>query len=316
MSEISSRATAAADMQRNMEYILSSVEKFELSLRKKHQSTVAKIDSERSTQEKLILRRDFYEKLQSNMVAGKEEAKSKLDEAEKAMSIVQQKEKDAEEELESTKATLNEVLEQNKCDVLPELDKLETLLQTSKDEVAISARAYAQDEQRLYDLHAMKNTIDSESNELKTSIEEQEKILSDIQAMPNVHAQELARVKHDANTIQHEIDVATDTMKQVQSQSIELQKAELDEQKTVESKKLHQQQEKLNDKRSCVDEYTSQITDEKVRQHSLATERVETELNMKKIEDEIKHNKAFLIAGEYYFLVRLIYIIWKYETNR
>ena len=76
MSEISSRATAAADMQRNMEYILSSVEKFELSLRKKHQSTVAKIDSERSTQEKLILRRDFYEKLQSNMVAGKEEAKS------------------------------------------------------------------------------------------------------------------------------------------------------------------------------------------------------------------------------------------------
>ena len=313
-----SESSGTTDMQRNMEYILSSVEKHELSLRKKHQSTVAKIDSERSTQEKLILRRDFYEKLQSNMVAGKEEAKSKLDEVEKAMSIVQQKENDAENELESSKATLNKVLEQNKRDVLPELDRLETLLQASKDEVAISARAYSQDEQRLEGLNAMNKSIVSESNELKKSIKEQEKLLSDIQAMPNVHAQELAKVQQDANAFQHEIDVATDTMKQVQSQTIELQKhkAELDEQKTVESKKLHQQQEKLNDKRSCVDGYTSQIADEKVRQHSLATERVETELNMKKIEDEIKHNKAFLIAGEYYFLVRLIYIIWKYETNR
>jgi len=299
MSEISS-----TDMQSNMEYIISSVDKHELSLRKKHQSTVAKIDSERSTQEKLILRRDFYEKLQSNMEAGKEEAKSKLDEAEKAMSIVQQKENDAEIELESSKATLNEVIEQNKRDVLPELDRLEMLLQASKDEVAISAREYAQDEQRLHDLNAMKKVIVSESNELNTSIKEQEKILSDIQAMPNVHAKELAKVQQDASTIQHEIDVAMDTMKQVQSQTIELQKhkAELDEQKTVESKKLHQQQEKLNDKRSCVDGYTSQIADEKVRQHALATERVETELNMKKTRDEIKHNKAFLIAGEYYFL--------------
>ena len=316
MSEISS--TTTTDMQRNMEYILSSVDKHELSLRKKHQSTVAKIDSERSTQEKLILRRDFYEKLQSNMVAGKEDAKCKLKEAEKAMSIVQQKENDAEEELESTKATLNKVLEQNKRDVLPELERLETLLQASKDEVAISARAYAQDEQRLHDLHAMKRTIDSESNELKKSIKEQGKILSDIQAMPNVHVQELTTLQQDTKSIQHEIDIAKYTMQQVQSQTIELQKhkAELDEQNIIETKKLQHQQEKLNEKRSCVDGYTSQIADEKIRQHSLATERVETELNMKKTEDEIKHNKAFVIAGKYYFLVRLIYIIWKYETNR
>jgi len=299
MSEISS--TMTTDMQRNnMEYILSSVDEHELSLRKKHKSTVAKIDAERTIQEKLILRRDFYEKLQSNMVAGKKEAKSKLEEAEKVMSIVQQKENDAEEDLESTKATLNEVLEQNKRDVLPELERLETLLKASKDEVAISARAYAQDEQRLDGLNAMKKSIVSESNELNTSIKEQEKILSDIQAMPNVHAQELARVQQDASTIQHEIDVASNTMKQIQSQTIELQKhkAELDEQKTIESKKLQLQEEKLNGKRSCVDGYTSQIADEKVRQHSLATERVETELHIKKTQDEIKHNKAFLIAGK------------------
>jgi len=318
MSEISS--TMTTDMQRNnMEYIISSVDKHELSLRKKQQSTVAKIDSERSTQEKLILRRDFYEKLQSNMEAGKEEAKSKLDEAEKAMSIVQQKENDAEIELESSKATLNEVIEQNKRDVLPELERLETLLQASKDEVAISARAYAQDEQRLEGLNAMKKSIVSESNELKESIKEQEKILSDIQAIPNVHAQELTKVQQDANTIQHEIDVATDTVKQVQSQTIELQKhkAELDEQKVMETKKLHHQQEKLNDKRSCVDGYTSQIADEKVRQHSLATERVELELNIKKTQDEIKHNKAFLIAGEYYFMYSLLvlYVNMKLTSN-
>ena len=224
MSDSSTSATATDTQQNNMEYILSSVEKHELSLRKKHQSTVAKIDSERTIQEKLILRRDFYEKLQSNMVAGKKEAKAKLDEAEKAMSIVQQKEKDAENELESSKATLNAVLEQNKRDVLPELERLETLLQASKDEVLISARAYAQDERRLQDLNAMKKSIVSESNELKSSIAEQEKILSDIQAMPNVHAQELSKAQQDANTIQHEIDIATDSMKQVQSQTVELQK--------------------------------------------------------------------------------------------
>ena len=292
---------SATDMQRNMEYILSSVEKHELSLRKKHQSTVAKIDTERSTQEKLILRRDFYEKLQSNMVAGKEEAKSKLDEAEKAMSIVQQKEKDAENELELSKATLNKVLEQNKRDVLPELDRLEMLLHVSKDEVAISARAYAQDEQRLEGLNAMKKSIVLESNELKESIKDQEKSLSDIQAMPDVHSQELAKIQQDANTIQNEIDIATDTMKQVQSQTVELQKqkVELDEQKTAESKKLHHQQQKLNEKRSCVDGYSRQVADEKIRQHSLATQRVEIELHIKKTQDEIKHNKAFLIAGEF-----------------
>ena len=298
----------------NMEYILSSVDKHELTLRKKHQSTVTKIDAECTIQEKLILRRDFYEKLQTNMVAGKEEAKSKLDEAENAMSIVHQKEKDAEVELESSKATLNKVLEQNKRDVIPELDRLENLPQASKDEVAISARAYAQDEQRLQDLHAMNKSIVSESNELKASIKEQEKILLDIQAMPNVHAHELAKVQQDANTIQHEINVTSDTMKQVQSQTIALQKhkSELDEQKDVESKKLQQQQQKLNDKRSCVDGYTSQIADEKVRQHSLATQRVETELHITKTQDEIKHNKAFLIAGKYYHSCLDVFIIWKY----
>ena len=45
-------------MQRNMEYILSSVDKYEVTLRKKYQSTISKIEDERSLQEKYALRRD------------------------------------------------------------------------------------------------------------------------------------------------------------------------------------------------------------------------------------------------------------------
>ena len=210
-----SQATNNDEMQRNAEYILSSVEKHEAMLRKKHQSILAKIEEERRLQEKFIQRRDFYEKLQTNVIQGQQEAKSKLEEAEKAMAVVQQKEKEVESKLQSSMTTLNEVIEENKRDVEPELERLAKLLDASKQEDAISSREYANSTQRIQELQTVKASMETEDSELKQSIKEREEVLSDIRAKPEMYAEELAKVQQDSNSIQREIDVTLHDIKEV-----------------------------------------------------------------------------------------------------
>ena len=286
-------------MQRNAEYILSSVEKHEAMLRKNYQSILAKIEEERRLQEKFIQRRDFYEKLQTNVIQGQQEAHSKLEEAEKAMAVVQQKEKEVESKLQSSRAALTDVLDENKRDVEPELERLAKLLDASKQEVAISSREYANATQRLQELRTVKASMETEESELKQSIKEREEVLSDIKAKPEMDAEELAKVQQDSNSIKREIDCTLNDIKEVQtdiSQNHKLKIAELGELKKTESKKLQQVQKKHEETRLRVDGSTNDLAEERVRQYSLASERVEIELQTKKAQSEIKHNTKFLAA--------------------
>ena len=284
------------EMRRNMEYILSSVDKYEVTLRKKYQSTISKIEDERSLQEKYALRRDFLEKLQTNMSLGLDEARSKLDAAESAMGAVQQKETDVKCKLDVSMAKLNEMLEQNMQDVEPELDRLRELLHATKEETAISARAYATDKQRLKELLAVKDSITSEDDKLKLSITEMEQVLANVQSDPNVYKEKLVRLQQDTNTIQSEIDATAQITKEVQAKidHHEKCKADLDEQKNAENNKLQQQQTKLQEKRLRVDGFTNEVAEERVHQHSLAAEKVQIQLNTKKSQQEIKHDTKYI----------------------
>jgi hypothetical protein len=289
---------ATDDMRRKMECMLASAEQFEVKLRKTDQSLLRKIEAQEKLREKLNSRREFYEKMQTNIGRGQEQAYSKLDAADKAVVIVQQKVDVLETELRKSIAALDEVKAQNKRVVLPELEELGILLQKRKDEIAMSSRACADDEQRLKELIQLKNTIDSEDKELKLSAKEKEDLLPQFQAKPGLHAETLGRARQDAISLQLDID-GINQRKMTMQEDIARQSSrmsELHDIKNTEVDMLHDERKRLEKRRLHVDVLHKQLNQQRIHQHDLAAERLETELRIKNAHDDVQHNRNFLTA--------------------
>jgi chromosome segregation ATPase len=293
-----SRVADKEIMRRKLDCMLVSADQFEVTLRKTEQSLLSKIEAQQQLREKLNSRREFYEKMQTNIGRGQEQAFSKLDAAEKAMAVVQRKVEALELEYHSSKAALGEVMAQNKLNVLPKLERLGNLLKATKDESATLTRAYTDDEQRLQELSHLKHTLDTEDRELTHSVKEKEDILSPLRANPDMHAEKLARARQDATSIQLEIDginhckmiIQTDVARQ------ESRISELHEQKNAETNKLHNERHCREERRLRVDGLQKKLAQERIVQHDFAAVRLETELRIKNSQDEVKHNSNFLIA--------------------
>jgi hypothetical protein len=286
------------DMRRKMECLLASAEQFETKLQKTDQSLLSKIEAQEKLREKLNSRREFYEKMQTNIGRGQEQAYSKLDAADKAVAIVQQKVDVLETELRNSKAALDEVIAQNKLVVLPELEALGNLLRKNRDEIAMSSRACADDEQRLNELIQLKNSVDSEDKELKLSAKEKEDLLPPLQAKPGMHAETLARAQRDAISLQLDIEDIYQrkmTMQEdIAKQSSRI--SELHDIRNTEVDMLNDERKRLEERRLHVDALHKQLNQQRILQHDLATERLETELRIKNKHDEAQHNKTFLTA--------------------
>jgi hypothetical protein len=291
-------ATMTDEMRRTMDYTLASIDQLEVKLRKTEQSLLSKIEAQQKLREKLTSRREFYEKMQTNIEREEGQALSKFDAAEKARGVFQQNVDALELELHSSKAALDEVVAQNKLNVLPELERLGNLLQATKDEIEMSSRACADDEQRLQELGELKNTLDTEDRELKQSAKLKEDLLSPLRALPGMHAEKLARARQDAVSIQLEIDGINQCKMIVQAEIARqtLQISKLHEQKNAESDKLQYERNHLEERRIRVDELHKQLASQRISQHDLAAESLEIELRIKNSQDEVKHNSNFLTA--------------------
>jgi len=286
------------EMRRKLDCMLVSADHFESALRKMEQSLLNKIEAQQKLREKLNSRREFYEKMQTNIGRGQEQASSKLDAAEKAMAVVQQKVEALELDSQSSKAALGEVIAQNKLNVLPELERLGNLLKATKDESAMLTRACADDEQRMQELSHLKNTLDTEDRELKHSAKEKEDILPPLRAKPDMHAEKLARARQDATSIQLEIDSINHCKTTIQA-DVARQNSRISEihtQKNAETNRLHDERNVLEERRLRVDDLQKKLAQQRIVQHDLAAERLEAELRIKNSQDEVKHNSNFLTA--------------------
>ncbi|KAL7554500.1 hypothetical protein ACHAWF_018091 [Thalassiosira exigua] len=286
------------EMRQRSKDIMSQLASFETKLRRDEQRTIGKIEAERGIMEKLIHRRDFYEKLKTNAKRGEEDASSKLDEAEKSMAVVQRQV----EELKSIKAdleaNLKEVLTQNEKLVLPQLERLGKMLETSKDEIGVCSRACADEEQRLQELTSLKESMDAEERDLQKVVKDRENTLLDLQTKPLEGVTELARIQTHSAALQEEIDVIDQSKIKVQAemeqqsrrrtQSILVRNAEME--------KLNGGQKMLEEKRLRADGCEKELAEEQERQHSLAAERLEIELHIKKVQDDNRRDSNVSIA--------------------
>ena len=114
------------------------------------------------------------------------------------MAIVQQTANDLETSKLESEANLNGVLTKNKMNVLPELDRLVKLLNASKEEVSVSSRAYADDEQRLQELACLKESLSSEEKNLQQGLNERGDILEELLRESGSHTEALAKMRKEA----------------------------------------------------------------------------------------------------------------------
>ncbi|KAL9180630.1 hypothetical protein ACHAXT_011083 [Thalassiosira profunda] len=284
--------------RRNMEKMMEQLQEYEARLRKQEKATIAKIDAERALAEKANHRRDFYVKMEANMERGHNEAAAKLDAAEKAKALVEQKVAELEASRAELQVNLAEVDAKNKELVAPELERLETLLQASKDEIEVSSRALSDDRQRLEELTILQQTIDAEEKKLQHTFKEREGTLFELLAKPVAITDSTEGIRRETESLQNELDDIerhkTEVEQEINSQ--QQRRSAIDEQKKAEVEKLQSEEKALEERRLKVEGCKAELTNEQVRQHSFASQRVEIELYTKKARDEIRHNTNVLTA--------------------
>lgn len=237
-------------------------------------------------------------KMEANMERGHNEAAAKLDAAEKAKALVEQKVAELEASRAESQVNLAEVDAKNKELVQPELERLETLLQASKDEIEVSSRALSDDRQRLEELAILQQTIDAEEKELQTTFKGKEGALSDLLAKPVAIAESTVGTRREAEALQTEIDGVERRKTKVEEEinAQQQRRSAIDEQKKAEMEKLQSEEKALEERRLRMEGCKAELANEKVRQHSLASQRVEIELYIKKARDECRHTANVLTA--------------------
>ena len=189
------------------------------------------------------------------------------------------------------------VIAQNESDVLPELQRLETLVLTSKNEISSGKRACSNDEQRTLELTNLANTYNAECDEIRGEISSKNATLSAL-PQPESFKEDLSLINHDIETIQHETKELEDNKKLVATE-ICLQRQRKDELERLQIAKQDELQEelsKLDCQRQAYDDNFKALGEERVTQHSLASLRIEIEMNIASITDSIKHETNFLTS--------------------
>ena len=281
------------EVRQNIARVSSQLVEFEGRLRRKEQSITGNIETERGIAERFASRRDFYEKMQSNMGPGEQQALANLNAAKSDTAVVQQRIAD----LESAKSELEESLRaQKELHVRPELARLGKLLEGVEEDLVTSSRAFAADEQRLRELSLLKESMDDEDQSLQQAIRQKKEALATLQAAPNDHVENAKMTQQAASEIQHEVD-GTNRAKENCREEIRVQqmrKSENEQQKRLETSKTNHEQRALEERRKCVEGYAKELSGEKIRNYSLAAHRLEIELQSKNKQDEIRHDSKFL----------------------
>ena len=217
--------------------------------------------------------------------------------AEKALDDLKKEAAGIEEQTTKLKSELAAVIAQNESDVLPELQRLETLVVTSKDEISSGKKACSIDERRILELTSLANTYNAACEEIRREIEDKNATLSAL-PQPESLKDDLSSIQHDIEAIQHETGDLEDK-KNLVATEICLQrqrKDELERCQAAEQDALQQELSKLDCLRKAYDDNFKALGEERVTQHSLASSRVEIEMNIAAVKDAIKHDTNFLTS--------------------
>lgn len=268
-----------------------------VSLRKKENGLRSKISTEQDEQEKAARRHDFYTKLSTNIDSKRHEAESRLRSAEVALEEVNAEAESIEELRGKLQPELADVIAKNEAAVTLELDRLNTLLTTSNNEISANKRACSNDEQRILELTKLIESYTAECNEIRRQIDARSTDLSSL-PQPESFAEELSAIKTSIVSIKQETE-EVETKKKRIGIEIDLQtlrKDELEKLKENDELILSQELTQVQIQRQEYDNNVKLLGQERVEQHSLASSRVEIELNTAIEQDGIKHNTNFLTS--------------------
>lgn len=225
----------------------------------------------------------------------RDEATSKLKAAEASLENVRNEMANIEAQNKKLEAELADVVAQNQLDVLPELERLNKMLAASKEEAKVAKIACDNDEQQIMELTTMAEMYETEINDIQSIINERNTKLASI-PRPESFADELATIAIRMKEIQIETEEVEDKKKKVAAE-IELQKERkiaLEKQKNADQRKLEVEFKRLEDKRKLAAADVKALGEARCKQHSLASLRVEIEMNTATVQDGIKHDTNFL----------------------
>lgn len=174
--------------------------------------------------------------------------------------------------------------------------ELQTLLNVAENEHDMSKQACTDEEQRLLELSCLGETMKAECDEIEKEVQEQSTRLSTLREQPQMYEEEMRKVESATMAIQTKINSIEQNKREVIA-DIELQKqrtAELEKQTAAEQKRLEDERSVLARKRQQTDDLVKDLENERVRQHSLASRRIELEINLKTTAESIRHNNNFL----------------------
>lgn len=189
------------------------------------------------------------------------------------------------------------IIAQNKETVLPELERLTAVLSSASDEVSNNKKACTNDEQRLLELTKLSEAYTDECDGVRRVIDERTQNLAAF-PKPESYADELYRIESSTHAIKQERD-EVETQKKLAGTELDLQsqrREELDKLKTADEEALNQGIATMQIQRRKYDDNMKALGEERVKQHSLASSRVEIELNIATTIDGIKHDSNFLTS--------------------
>ncbi len=279
-----------------MTYILTQLDDYEIQLKKRENATRIMIEKELQMQAKLSSRQQFYKKLLTNMGPKLEEALANLAQSERETAAIDRKLDDMQSKRATLLDQLSEIHSQNKIEVDHVLGELSRLLASSATEVETSKKACDIDEQRTQEVAKFHQSILAETKVILGSVDTKTKFLTEICSKPDECTQQLSRLKDFERTNRLQVKKNEDLVNEILIKKSHHQqsKLELSELVETENRKLETQENSLRKRREQLNNISKRKIDEIVLRHSLASRRVEIELDVEKVDDELRHNSSFL----------------------
>jgi len=266
----------------------------EKDLTKTSRSFKQKILGERISVEKSKLDHEESLELISNLEKESMESQIEADKAERSEMIVHYELQRLDEEGRDITSKIEEIQKANLQIVGPELDRLQGALYSIKDEQDLTSAAIKKEEKYLEEVDLqleeikkcrMNSLFDIENNK-KTY----EKLCNEIKGK----VMSILPLESTLDKLKLEAAILTD---QISSYSIDIstrkeKKKELQLATSDSKKKYIRQQEALDLKQKDFETILKTLDLEKSKNHTLATERLEIELALRKQNDNIKHNNS------------------------
>ncbi|KAL3804076.1 hypothetical protein HJC23_006467 [Cyclotella cryptica] len=225
------------------------------------------------------------------------EVLSKMESAEVALKAVQREIANMESHGKKLQLQLADIFEQNHLIVLPELERLNKLLSLSNQEVSVIKRACGNDEQRIVELSSLIEMYQKEVDDIQSLINERNAALNDLPE-GETSTKDIAMIESSAKAIKAETEDIDERKKKVITQTgLQLQRRDdLKRQRSIDQKQLDLELVELEKKHRGFDDCAKALGEERVKQHSLASLRVEIEINVRAELEGIMHNSNFATA--------------------